>query len=166
MNAEEFISKWRPAINHLGLQTVGIHVGWNIIQLDSKVEAFSGEEAWEKVLKSTPPWFKIPQTFQDLKDSQNSDYQQIAQEEIDNGKIEYYRTNGLQDPYFCAFAKGDGTFLLLGDGNHRLLDCLYLMKAEKRNFDSAIAKTTVDIIYLSNFDEVMRPDLIWKENWK
>ena len=60
MLAEEFISKWRPAINHLGFPTVGIHVGWDIITLDSKVETFSGKEAWEKVLKSTPPWFKIP----------------------------------------------------------------------------------------------------------
>lgn len=166
MTAAEFISKWRSAINHLGRPTIGIHVGWNIISMDSKVETFSGEEAWEKVLKSTPPWFKIPQTFKELKDYQNSDYNQIVKEETENGKIEYYRTNGLREPNFCIFANTNGSFMLLGDGNHRFLDCLYLMIAEKKNFDSAITNTTLDIIYLSNFDEAMRPDLIWKENWK
>ena len=74
--------------------------------------------------------------------------------------------NGLQEPNFCIFANNDGTFMLLGDGNHRFLDCIYLMTAEEKIFDSEIANTALDVIYLSNFDDVMRPDLIWKENWK
>ena len=161
MSAKEFILKWGLSINHLGLPTVGIHVGWDAIQLNSIVETFSGREAWEKVLASTPPWFKTPQTFRELRDSQNPDYNQIIKEETENGKIAYYRTKGLREPNFCIFSNIDGAFMLLGDGNHRFLDCIYLMDAENKNFDSAVTNTKLDMIYLANFDEVIKPDLIW-----
>lgn len=166
MTTEEFILKWRSPINHLGFPTVGIHVGWELIPLDSKVKTFLGKGAWEIVLKNTPPWFKKPQTFNELSKNQNSDYQQIVKEETENGKIEYYRTHGLKEPHFCSFANIDKTFMLLGDGNHRLLDCLHLINKESKKFDKEIAGATIDIIYLSNFTDVLRPDLIWKENWK
>lgn len=166
MTANEFVSKWYFSRNHLELPTVGIHVGWNLILPDSKVETLFGVEAWNKVIKSTPPWFKIPQTFEELKKSKNEDYLQIVSEEVNNGKIDYYRNNGLNEPYFCIFAKCDGTFMLLGDGNHRLLDCIYLMNSENISFSEDINKATVDIIYLKNFEEVILPKNIWKENWK
>ncbi len=164
MIAEEFISKWRLSINHLGRPAVGIHVGWNLIPLNSKVEFLSGNQAWKTIFKSIPPWFKTPQTFNQLKKTKNSDYRQIAKEETENGKIKYYRKNSLQEPNFCIFANNDGTFIILGDGNHRFLDCIYLIDTEQQNFDIAIEKTSLDVIYLPNFVEVIRPDLIWKEN--
>lgn len=166
MTSEEFILKWRSAINHLGLPSVGIHVCWDFIPSNSKVETLVGKNAWELVLKNSPPWFKTPQTFQDLEKTKNLDYQQIIKEETENGKIEYYQTNGLHEPHFCIFANGDGSFMLLGDGNHRFLDCIHLMSLGKRNFEKDIEKTLTDIIYLSNFNEVLLPNLIWKESWK
>lgn len=166
MTAEEFIKKWRYSINHLGFPSVGIHVDWNIIPTDSKVESLSGKEAWEKIYNCTPPWFKTPQTFKELVTSKNADYLQIVQEEIGNGKIEYYHQNGLQEPYFCAFARPNGSFLLLGDGNHRFLDCIYLIHDQNHNFDEDIKRASIDIIFLPNLVDVLRPDVIWGNNWK
>jgi hypothetical protein len=161
MNANNFIDKWRKSTNYLNLPSVGIHVGWDIIPSDSKVEQLSGLDAWERMHKFTPSWFKKPKTFQQLIDSKDSDYQQIVKEETDNGKIEYYKVKGLKEPHFCAFANKDGTFVLLGDGNHRFLDCLHLIHEHKISLDSDSVNTTLDIIYLENFDEVMLPTNTW-----
>jgi len=45
------------------------------------------------------------------------------------------------------------------------LDCAYLIDVEKRSFASEIGKTSVDIIYLNNFDQVIEPIKIWP-TWK
>ncbi len=164
MTATIFINKWRNSINYLGLPSVGIHVGWDVIPMDSKVEIFSGEDAWKKIYKCTPPWFKSPKIFQQLVDVKDSDYLQIVKEETENGKIEYYRRNGLREPFFCAFTNQQGSFMMLGDGNHRFLDCLYLIHDENRNFDKNIQNTTLDIIYLANLDDVLKLNDIWG-NW-
>lgn len=166
MTTTDFIRKWRNSINYLGFPSIGIHVGWDLIPAESRVESFSGKEAWEKIYNCTPPWFKIPQTFKELVKTRNTDYLQIVREETENGKIEYYSQNGLREPFFCVFADLNRSFLLLGDGNHRFLDCIYLMHDKNRSFDEDIKKTSVDIIFLSNFVDVLRPDVIWKTNWK
>lgn len=162
MKTQDFINKWRYAINYLNRPAVGIHVGWDIIPQDSRVEVMTGKEAWEKIYSFTPPWFQTPQTFQQLVDAKNQDFMQIVGEETGNGKIEYYRKNGLQEPHFCAFSNQDGSFTLLGDGNHRFLDCLYLIHEENRNFDNDLQNTTLDIIYLENLPEVLKTNNIWK----
>lgn len=165
MTVEEFIQKWQNCRNYLGLPSVGIHVGWNLINLDSQVKTLSGQEAWNLLYACTPPWFKKPQTFRELVTTKNADYLQIVREETDNGKIEYYRKNGLIDTSFCAFGNQAGSFVLLGDGNHRFLDCAYLIDEERYNFTPQIEKTSVDIIYLKNFDQVIEPIKIWP-TWK
>jgi hypothetical protein len=162
MTVTDFIQKWRNSLNYLGKPSIGIHVGWDIIPINSKVESFLGKEAWDKIYDCTPPWFKTPQTFKELITSKNADYLQIVQEEIDNGKIEYYCQNGLSEPFFCAFAKPDGSFKLLGDGNHRFLDCLYLIHEKKKDLNSDIQNTALDVIYLQNFNQVLLPDNIWR----
>ena len=161
MLVTDFINKWRNSINYLGLPSVGIHIGWDLIQTNAGVERFTCEEAWKKIYTFTPPWFKTPQTFQQLVDTKNADYSQIVKEETDNGKLEYYRKIGLTDTSFCAFSNQDGSFVLLGDGNHRFLDCAYLINVERRSFASEIEKTSLDIIYLNNFDQVIEPARIW-----
>lgn len=163
MTAEEFIQKWQNSINYLGLPSVGIHVGWDLIDLSSQVKTLSGQEAWNLLYACKPPWFKKPQIFRELVATKNSDYLQIVTEETNNGKIEYYRRNGLKEPAFCVFAKQDGSFMLLGDGNHRFFDCIYLIDTEKRNFDSDIEKTMVDVIYLFNLADVLRTNIIWTQ---
>lgn len=165
MTAADFINRWRNSINYLGLPSVGIHVGWDLIPTNSRVERLIGKEAWEKIYSFTPPWFKSPKTFSGLLDSKDSDCLQIVKEETDNGKLEYYRKNGLTDTSFCAFSKYDGSFVLLGDGNHRFLDCAYIIDVEKRNFAPDMEKASVDIIYLNNFDQVIEPMKIWP-TWK
>ena len=164
MTATDFIQKWQNSLNYLGKRSVGINVDWDIIPADSRIESFSGKEAWEKIYNCTPPWFKTPQTFKKLADTKNKDYLQIVGEETRNGKIEYYNQNGLREPFFCVFADLNRPFLLLGDGNHRFLDCIYLMHDKSRDFDEDIKRTSVDIIFLSNFVDVLRPDIIWKTN--
>ena len=164
MTAADFIQKWQNSINYLGLPSVGIHVGWDIIPADSKVDRLSGEEAWNKIYSCTPPWFKTPKNFRQLVDAKDADYSQIVKEETDNGKIEYYRQKGLQEPLFCAFATEDGSFMLLGDGNHRFLDCIHLIHDKNHNFNKDLTNTTLDVIYLANFNDVVRPDNIWA-NW-
>ena len=165
MTAKDFIQKWRHSINHLGLPSVGIHVGWDSIPVDSKVVCLSSKEAWEKIYNCTPPWFKTPQTFKELVISKNTDYLQIVQEETANHKIEYYRNNGLHEPYFCAFAKKDDSFAMLGDGNHRFFDCISLMDIGK-DFSNDIERAKLEIIYLKNFEEVLEPEeKIWGQNY-
>lgn len=161
MTAREFIDKWRTLLNYLNRPSVGIHVGWEIIPADSRVETLYGREAWEKIYGSTPPWFKSAKTFKELVEAKDADYNQIVKEETDNGKIEYYLKNGLPEPLFCAFANTDGSFILLGDGNHRFLDCNYLIYEKNINLNNDIDKASVDIIYLSNFADVLRTDVIW-----
>ena len=162
MTAQEFVNKWKNSLNYLNLPTVGIHIDWDIIPLDSKVENLSGSEAWKKIYNCTPPWFKTPKTFKELVESRDPDFNQIVKEETDNGKIEYYRQNGLAEPVFCAFANTDGSFKMLGDGNHRFLDCLYLIYEEKKDFNNDIQNTVLDVIYLENFDQVLLPENIWR----
>lgn len=164
MTAQKFINKWRNSLNYLNLPTIGIHVGWENIPIDSKVENLSGDEAWETIYNCAPPWFKTPKTFKVLVNSRDADFNKIVKEETDNGKIEYYRLNGLPEPFFCAFANTDGSFKLLGDGNHRFLDCLYLIHEEKKDFNNDIKNTVLDVIYLQNFEQVLLPDKIWKRN--
>lgn len=164
MTGKEFIKKWETALNYLGYRSVGINVRWPLISLDSKVEELTGKEAWDKLYSFTPPWFKTPKTFQYLVDSRDSDYKQIVKEETDNGKIEYYRKNGLTEPHFCAFANKDGSFVLLGDGNHRFLDCLHLIHEENINLEADIERCTLEIIYLDNFNDVLEPVNIWGIN--
>lgn len=161
MNASEFVHKWRNAINYLGLPSVGIHVGWDIIPLDSRVDCLSGKNAWEGMYTFTPPWFKTPQTFQQLVDTKNPDYKDIVTAERNNGKIEWYRKHGLPEPYFCAFTNENGSFTILGDGNHRFLDCLYLIHEEGKDLSNDITNTTLDIMYLTNFRDVILPHIIW-----
>lgn len=165
MTATEFCKKWRSAINYLGLPAVGIHVNWEQIPGDSLVKQLFGREAWEQLYKFAPPWFKEPKTFRNLINSKDSDCLQIVKEETENGKLEYYRKNGLTDSSFCAFSNHDGSFVLLGDGNHRFLDCAYLIDVEEQNFSSEIEKTGLDIIYLNNFEQVIEPVKIWP-TWK
>lgn len=165
MVATDLIRKWRNSINYLGLPSVGIHVGWDIIAPTSNIDTFLGEEAWDVLYDCIPPWFKHPQTFRDLVTTKNSDYLQIVKEETENNKIGYYRTNGLLEPYFPVFSNLDRSFMILGDGNHRFLDCLYLIHSEAHNFKEDIKRASVDVIYLPNFVDILRPDLIWKENW-
>ena len=165
MIATDFIHKWRNSINYLRLPSVGIHVNWEQVTGDSLVKQLFGKEAWEQLYKFCPPWFTEPKTFKDLINSKDSDCLQIVKEETDNGKLEYYRKNGLTDTSFCAFANSSGSFVLLGDGNHRFLDCAYLIEVEKRSFAREIEKTSVDIIYLNNFDQVIGPIKIWS-TWK
>ncbi len=97
--------------------------------------------------------------------SKDSDYLKIVKEETDNGKLEYYRKNGLTDTSFCTFGDRSGSFVLLGDGNHRFLDCAYLINVEKLSFAPEIEKTSIDIIYLNNFDQVIESIKIWS-TWK
>ena len=149
----------------MGLSAVGIHVNWEQIRADSSVKQVIGERAWERLYKFTPPWFKEPKTFRDLINRKDSDCLQIVKEETDNGKLEYYRKNGLTDTSFCAFGNHNCSFVLLGDGNHRFLDCAYLIDTDKRNFAPEIEKTSVDIVRLDNFDQVIEPTKIWP-NWK
>lgn len=156
MTAKNFIKKWRYIRNHHGLPAVGIHVDWEKIPLKSEVDTFRGKKAWEKLYICTPPWFESPKTFKQLAGNKDVDYLQIAEEETKNRKIECYRKNGLQDTSFCAFTNHKGSFILLGDGNHRFFDCLYLIGEENQRFDEDIKRKELDVIYLSNFDEVMR----------
>lgn len=162
MTAEEFINKWKNSLNYLNLPTVGIHVGWDKIALESRVENLSGKEAWDKLYYCSPPWFKTPKTFKELIESRDSDFNQIIKEETANTKVEYYRQNGLHEPFFCSFANANGSFNLLGDGNHRFLDCLYLIHEEKKDFNDDIQNAVLDIIYLKNFDQVLLTDNIWR----
>ena len=162
MTADEFIKKWRPSTNYLGLPSVGIHVGWDLVMLESNVEQLRGKDAWLKIYNFTPSWFKTPKTFKQLVESKDSDYQQIINEETANGKLDYYRNGGIKEPFFPAFANEDGSFVLLGDGNHRFFDCAHLISTEKIDLESDISKTTLEIIYLNNFNDVMKVSDIWK----
>lgn len=165
MTANEFIQKWSNAINYLGLPSVGIHKNWNKITQESIVRQFQGNDAWEKIYETTPPWYKAPKTFKELINDNDINYRKEIINEIINGKIQRFAIQGLGDPMFCAFANHDGSFILLGDGNHRFLDCSFLKNLGK-DFSDDISKTSLDIIYLENFEEVLEPEeRIWGRNY-
>lgn len=164
MSAEEFIKKWVSAINYLGLPSVGIHRNWDKIEAGSKVIQYSGRDAWNKIFDFTTPWFKNPKTFKYIINNNDPDYRGIVLEEIINGKIQRMATQGLPDPQFCAFADSVERITILGDGNHRFLNCNFLISLG-RNFDSDINNTELDVIRLDNFNEVIEPQKIWKENY-
>ena len=151
------------------MPSVGIHVSWDLIGNSSRAECLSGTEAWSKIYNFYTPWFKEPKTFSYLFENKDSDYLQIIGEEKDNGKIEYYKNVGLLEPNFCAFGNTEGTFILLGDGNHRFIDCNHLI-FEGASFEKYIINTTLDILYLSDFEEVIVPGNIWptqsEQTWR
>lgn len=165
MTAREFIQKWSKAINYLGLPSVGIHKNWGKIPENSRVHQFYGNDAWNRIYDTTPPWFETPKTFRQLIDNKDTNYRSEILKEIINGKIRRFATQGLEDSIFCAFANQDGSFILLGDGNHRFLDCSFLVNLGK-DFSNDIDKTKLDIIYLENFEEVLEPEeRIWGKNY-
>ena len=161
MDALQFIVKWRASRNYLGLPSVGIHVSWDQIPLDSRIEQLVGQNAWDRLYDFTPPWFQEPKTFHRLISTSDPDYLAIVQEETNNGKLELYRNDGLRNPFFCAFANHDGSFGILGDGNHRFVDCTYLIDQQARDFASDLSRCTLDVIYVANFDRVLSPVNIW-----
>lgn len=162
MAGQDFVNKWKNSINYLNLPTVGIHVSWNLIAASSRVVELQSEEAWRQIYKFTPPWFKSPKTFGELIDKAGQDYKAIVLEEILNGKIARMTDRGLEDPNFCAFAGTSSELVILGDGNHRFLNCNFLMWLGK-DFDSDIQNTKLDVIHLDNFEEVIKPQTIWPE---
>ena len=72
MSAEEFIKKWRSAINYLGLSSVGIHCDWDKISLESRTASYYSEDAWSRIYGFVTPWFKAPKTFKEIIDSNDS----------------------------------------------------------------------------------------------
>lgn len=160
MTADEFINKWRPAINYLGLPTVGIHVDWDNIPSNSVVTQYSGRDAWDKIYNFTPPWFDQPKTFKQLIDDFDANYKGEILAEIANGKMQRYASQGLADPHFCAFTNPSESMIILGDGNHRFLDCSYLITLRK-NLNSDIDRSELDLIHLENFEDILGVANIW-----
>lgn len=166
MTATEFISKWSTAINYLGLPSVGIHKNWEKIPANSRVTQFYGTDAWNRLYHTIPPWYESPKKFRQLIYENDSNYRGEILMEIANGKMQRFATQGLDDPKFCAFANQDGSFILLGDGNHRFLDCSFLMNLGK-DFSNDILNAELDVIYLENFENVLEPEeKIWGKNYK
>ncbi len=155
MIGEEFITKWRNRCDPDGTPMVGIVVNWDKIQANSKVIQFLGKEAWEKILDYAPPWH-IDGVVKPFKQwIGDSAYLEEIEREKQAGKLHHYERNGLEYPYFCIFALEDCSKGVVGDGNHRFLNCRYL-ESEGKDLSKDISRCTVDILCVNNLSEIIQ----------
>ena len=93
------------------------------------------------------------ETFKNLIGSQG--YLMEIEKEKTNERYKRYESHGLEYPNFCVFANSDGTKGIVGDGNHRFIDCRYLMDQGK-DLSRDIDRCTLDVICLTNLSEVIQ----------
>lgn len=117
---------------------------------------FFGEDAWKKIGEFWAPyWGNFTRTIlADWLNRERLDYQKFIDEETVVGKIDLYKTQGLINPYFCAFADPFGKVGSLGDGCHRYIDCNYLIQAGK-DMIKDIKKCRLDVLCLPNLSLVL-----------
>lgn len=160
MNASGFVNYWSARIDTIGLikPTVGIAISWSRIKKDAKVRQFTGQDGWKYMgCLWTPIWGNFKRTkLSDWLDTKRKDYQLFIDEE--KIKIGFYRNHGLPTAEyreFCGFMDIKGNTGILGDGNHRFIDCNYLTLVEKKDLSQHINNIRLDIIYLDNLQEVL-----------
>lgn len=158
MTAGEFIEKWENEKNVKDdRKAVGICIHWRNIPLDSKVLQFSGKDAWGEMEKFyAPVWGNFKRTIlREWLNSNRPDYQKFIKEEQE--KINFYRENGLTYYNFPAFADATGELGVLGDGNHRFIDCNYLIM-EGKDFQEDIKKVRLDILCVNDLRLILSPN--------
>ncbi len=154
MTAEEFKNKWEELRTSMGNKVVGIDVCWPRIPPDSRVVQFFGEEAWNKIYDFSPPWDHKTNQRRSLRhwiEAQSPNYWGVIKKE---GITYHCSQDGLEYPFFCAFADAAGLKGILADGNHRFLICDYLMR-QGEVFSRDIERCTLDVVCLSNLTEVI-----------
>jgi|SRR3990167_8933535 len=155
MTSGDFINKWRDQKDPDGTPLVGIVVNWEKISPQSKLVQFSGREAWQRMLEYAPPWHNDG-TVKPFKQWIGSRaYVEEIEREKQAGKLGYYEKNGLEHPFFCVFATEDGLKGVVGDGNHRFLNCKFL-EGQGKDFSQDIARCTLDILCLPNLSKVIQ----------
>ncbi|HKC04653.1 MAG TPA: hypothetical protein VKC54_02170 [Patescibacteria group bacterium] len=155
MTTEDFVKKWRWQTDPDGTPMVGIVVMWDKIPLDSKVITFEGEDAWKKIMDYAPPWHNegVVKPFSQWVGSKG--FNDEIESERKHGKLKYYEENGLEYPFFCVFATEDGSKGIIGDGNHRFVNCKYLVDQGK-DLGSDISRCTLEVLCLKNLPEVIQ----------
>lgn len=155
MTANDFMNKWKDEKDPDGTPMVGIVVHWEKISPQSRVVQLLGQEAWQRMLEYAPPWHNagVVKPFKQWIGSEA--YMEEIERERQAGKLEYYENNGLEYPFFCVFATGDGLRGVVGDGNHRFLNCEFL-EGQGKDFSQDIARCTLDVLYLPNLSEVIQ----------
>lgn len=156
MNAKDFIDKWRWQKDPDGTERVGIVVNWEGISMDAKVFQYSGEEAWKKIEEYAPPWHHeggVVKSFSIWIGSEK--YLAEIEREKQTGKLNIYDEHGLEYPFFCVFATADGSKGIVGDGNHRFINCRYLIDQGK-DIKEDINRCTLDVLCLENLSEIIQ----------
>ncbi len=155
MTVEEFIKKWKDKRIPSGAPVIGIVVNWHKILPNAKVVQHFGEEAWNKIYDFSPPWnheTNQRRAFRHWIEAQSPNYWGVIKKE----SITYHCSrDGLEYPFFCAFADATGGKGVLADGNHRFLICDYL-KGQGQDFSKDIEQCTLDILCLPNLFEVIQ----------
>ena len=155
MTAEDFINKWRWQSDPDGTPMVGIVVNWDRIPLDSNVVTFMGADAWKKIMDYAPPWHNdgVVKPFSQWIGSKG--FSDEVESEKKAGKLDYYNKHGLEYPFFCVFATKDGSKGIIGDGNHRFVNCKYLQDHGK-DLSMDIARCRLEVICLDNLSEIIQ----------
>lgn len=166
MTVDEFIDQWTSKMDTDGSSAVGLDIAWSVIPKDSMVTQFTGQDAWEKMKDFyAPVWGNFKRTkLGEWLDYKRDDYQAFIEEE--RVKINFYRASGLPLGYreFCGIADKSGKIGILADGNHRFIDCNYLI-SQGVDLNSDIEECRLDVLCVKDLSSVlnyqdMPPDLI------
>lgn len=160
MNGKDFTNKWKDQKDPDGTSRVGIVVNWEEISLDAKVLQYSGKKAWNKIKEFAPPWHHeegVVRPFSIWIGSEKY-LAEIEREKL-AGKLKYYEEHGLEYPFFCVFANKDGSKGIVGDGNHRFVNIIYLIDQGK-DMESDIIRCTLEILCLDNLSDVIQDKIL------
>ncbi len=139
MTTEEFINKWRWQKDPDGSEMVGIVINW------------------DKIPNYAPPWHYEGGEIRPFSHWVGSkSYLEEIERERKAGKLSYYDEHGLEYPFFCVFANADGSKGIVGDANHRFINCRYLIDYQSKDLKNDIARCTLDILCLENLKEVIQ----------
>lgn len=156
MNVDEFVGQWTSKKDTDGSDAVGLDIAWPAIPKDSKVIQFFGQVAWEKMKDFyAPVWGNFRRTkLGEWLDNTRDDYQRFIDEE--KIKIEFYKNNGLPVGYreFCGFADESGETGVLADGNHRYIDCNYLI-LQGADIRNDIEECRLDVLCVKELSSVL-----------
>ena len=155
MTANDFINNWKDKRDPDGTPMVGIVVCWEKISPQSNVIRVTGQDAWQNILEFAPPWHLngVVKPFKEWLETKEF-LEEVERERI-TGKLGHYEEKGLEFPHFCVFANENGLKGIVGDGNHRFLNCKFL-ESQGKDFKQDIARCTLDILCLNNLSEVIQ----------
>jgi len=169
MDKNTIIQSWKSRKNMFGQSAVCItDAMWNTMAPETSVKILHGEQAWNFLYTLYPIcWDARPSlrlAYRNFMQQENSLFRKVIRDDQLSGRLNFYRQHGLTEPVFCAFSDELGLIGVLMDGNHRFVDCNYLMRHEGMDFSKDIARATLTIFYIPNIANIIPRDYPLNQN--